>query len=168
MRSSSFKPLAAAALIAALSIGAPAFAEENGVSAPAATTAGAPSQGNRAEKPSSAPLSIEARIASLHEKLHISADQEESWKAVADVMRSNEQTIHGLIVDRHAKAASLNAVEDLESYEGIANAHAEGLRNLIPVFKTLYDTMSDDQKKNADSVFDHYEGRRGRKARAAN
>ena len=47
----------------------------------------------------------------------------------------------------------MNAVENMESYEQIAEAHAKHLQKLVTAFKTLYDTMPDEQKRVADQVF---------------
>jgi len=46
-------------------------------------------------------------------------------------------------------------VDDLQSYAAIADAHADGLKKLIPAFQALYTAMSDDQKKTADMLFRH-------------
>lgn len=101
---------------------------------------------------------VEAHIQQLHDKLHITRAQEPQFEAVADVIRSNEARIHGLVERRHA-TENENAIEDLQSYKEIADAHAEGVARLIPVFEDLYDTMSPAQKANADKVFGSYEGR---------
>ena len=49
----------------------------------------------------------------------------------------------------------MTAVDDLNSYGEIADAHAEGIRKLTPEFATLYSTMSDSQKRSADEFFRH-------------
>ena len=41
----------------------------------------------------------------------------------------------------------------MKSYAEIAAAHANGLQKFIPVFETLYQNMSDEQKRNADLLF---------------
>ena len=101
---------------------------------------------------------VEDRISTLHSKLMITPDQESAWSDVASAMRDNEKEIGGLIKDRHEKGMSMTAVEDLQSYQAIAQAHADGLKNVISSFSSLYDSMSDDQKKNADKVFGTFEG----------
>jgi hypothetical protein len=58
-----------------------------------------------------------------------------------------------LIQSRVQNAKTMTAVDDLRAYQGIADAHAEGLKKLIPAFEALYASMSDEQKKNADAVF---------------
>ena len=49
----------------------------------------------------------------------------------------------------------MNAVDDLKSYGEITDAHADGIKKFTPVFATLYDSMSDAQKKQADTLFRH-------------
>ena len=45
------------------------------------------------------------------------------------------------------------AVEDLTIYQKFAQAHVDGLQNLISSFEALYNAMPDAQKKIADDVF---------------
>jgi hypothetical protein len=47
----------------------------------------------------------------------------------------------------------MTAVDDLKSYAGIADAHAEGIKNFATVFGALYAGMSDPQRKEADALF---------------
>ena len=98
---------------------------------------------------------VQARIKSLHDQLHITANQQQQWEAVAAVMRSNAKAIGELVRKRAQEAGTMSAVDDLRSYQQIAEAHADGLNKLVPPFEALYDTMSNDQKKNADVVFGH-------------
>jgi hypothetical protein len=96
---------------------------------------------------------VEARIGSLHDALRITSAQEPQWQAVAGVMRDNAKTTGALIKERVAKAKTMTAVDDLHSYEAIANAHAAGLKTLTASFETLYASLSDAQKKSADAAF---------------
>jgi hypothetical protein len=59
----------------------------------------------------------------------------------------------GRVRDRRRRM-NLSAVDDLKTYEKFAQAHVDGLKNLISAFTSLYDTMPDAQKKVADKVFD--------------
>jgi hypothetical protein len=104
---------------------------------------------------------VELRIKTLHDKLQITPDQEDAWNTVAQAMRDSETSTSNLIMQRHKGAATMTAVEDLQSYQSIAQSHADGLKNVISAFSTLYDNMSDDQKKNADTVFGTFEGHMG-------
>lgn len=119
------------------------------VAVPAATlaqTAAAPA------RPAAGPR-VEQRIQSLHDRLKITAAETPQWNAVADAMRDNARTVGALILERREKAATMSAVQDLRSYEAIAQAHAEGVAKLADAFQTLYDVMTPAQRKNADAIF---------------
>jgi periplasmic protein CpxP/Spy len=47
----------------------------------------------------------------------------------------------------------MTAVDDLKTYQEFTQAHLDGIKNLISAFETLYNSMPDQQKKNADEVF---------------
>jgi hypothetical protein len=81
--------------------------------------------------------------------------QEAQWKVVADVMRGNGKVMDQLTQQRVDRSREMNAVGDLKSYAVIADAHADGLRKLILAFSALYASMSDEQKKQADTLFKH-------------
>ncbi len=100
-----------------------------------------------------APAAVEARIKSLHDALQITPAQEGQWQAVTAAMRDNAQTISALIAERVGKAKTMTAIDDLHSYEAIADAHAAGVKKLTAAFEPLYASLSDAQKKRADDVF---------------
>jgi len=106
-------------------------------------------------------MDVETRIKTLHDKLMITADQEADWAKVAQTMRDNETEIHQLIQARHQDPDSMTAVDDLQSYAKITQAHADGMQKMVTAFQPLYDEMSDAQKKNADQVFGQFEGHHG-------
>jgi len=97
----------------------------------------------------------ELRIKDMHAMLKITSAQEEQWAKVAEVMRENGKTMDTLTQARVDHAKDRNAVGDLKSYGEIAEAHAEGIRKLTPLFADLYASMSDAQKKEADTLFRH-------------
>jgi LTXXQ motif family protein len=107
---------------------------------------------------------VEARIKSLHDALKITPAEEAQWQAVADVMRDNAKTTGALIEERTANAKAMTAIDDLHSYEAIAEAHVAGVKKLIPAVDALYANMSDTQKKNADAVFSHRVQRAAKKS----
>jgi hypothetical protein len=96
---------------------------------------------------------VEARIKELHTKLMITPEQEEAWNKVAQVMRDDSKTMEDLIKARSEKAPTVTALDDLKSYGAIAQAHADGIKNFSAAFEPLYTSMSDAQKKNADTFF---------------
>jgi hypothetical protein len=105
----------------------------------------------------------EERIKELQGTLKITPAQEELWNALALVMRDNAKTMEALVKARAEITAPMNAVEDLKSYGQITEANAEGLKKFIPAFEALYNSMSDEQKKNADVLFKM--GRHGKSRR---
>jgi periplasmic protein CpxP/Spy len=97
---------------------------------------------------------VEQRIADLHTALQITPDQDSKWNDVAQAMRENAAAMDKLVAaNRETPPQNMTAVEDLESYQKFAQAHVDGLKNLISSFKALYAAMPDAQKKIADQVF---------------
>jgi len=108
----------------------------------------------------------EMRVKDMHAKLKITPAQEEQWSKVAQAMRDNAKTMDTLTQARKGHAKDVTAVDDLKSYGEITEAHADGIRKLTPVFADLYAGMSDEQKKDADTLFRHGDHKRGHKAAA--
>jgi periplasmic protein CpxP/Spy len=48
---------------------------------------------------------------------------------------------------------TMNALENMQSYEQIAEAHAQDLQKLVPAFENLYNAMPQQQKQLTDQVF---------------
>jgi hypothetical protein len=144
--SSSLRPLAVIALASAtLFLSAPVAAASPDIGA-------APPKAHHNAKGET----VEERISSLHASLKITAEEESNWAAVAQAMRDNDAAMQKLVAARTAASAqTVSAVDDLKSYEQFAQAHVEGLKNLIASFQTLYGTMPDSQKAIADKVFEH-------------
>jgi len=99
---------------------------------------------------------VEQRITTLKAALKVTPDQESKWEGVAKAMRENASSMDKLVQEKQGKMANMNAVDDLKTYQEFSQANLDGLKNLTSAFKTLYDTMTPDQKKNADHVFDSY------------
>jgi LTXXQ motif family protein len=145
------RALAAAALVAAIALpSGPVIATE----ASAVRTSAKTSLEDR----------VEARIKDMHARLKITPAQEDQWAKVAQVMRDNEKAIEPLIKAREENAKTMTAVDDLKSYAEITDAHADGIKKFTPVFATLYASMSDAQKKDADTMFRHG-GNRSKKSK---
>jgi protein CpxP len=97
---------------------------------------------------------VEQRITALHASLKITPAEETQWNGVAQAMRENAAAMDKLVATTRTTAPqSMNAVQDLQSYQQFAQAHVDGLKNLTSAFSTLYDAMPDGQKKVADQVF---------------
>lgn len=99
---------------------------------------------------------VEQRITTMHTALKITPDEDAKWNNVAQAMRENAAAMEKLAAARTAVAPqSMTAVQDLKGYETYAQAHVDGLKNLISSFETLYNAMPDPQKKVADEVFEN-------------
>jgi protein CpxP len=97
---------------------------------------------------------VEQRIATLHAALKITPAQEAQWNGVAQAMRENAAAMDKLVATtRTTPPQNKTALDDLKTYEKFAQAHVDGLKNLIAAFSKLYDAMPADQKKVADQVF---------------
>ena len=95
----------------------------------------------------------ELRIKEMHAKLKITSAQEEQWAKVAQAMLDDAKTMDALTQIRVDHAKDMTAVDDLKSFGEIADAYANGIKKMIPVFADLYASMSDAQKKEADAFF---------------
>ena len=95
----------------------------------------------------------EQHINQLHDQLKITPEQEALWNNVAEIMRNNDKKIDTLVKERHDKASTMTAVEDLRSYGEVTATHAADIKTFIPAFERLYDSMSAAQKATADNVF---------------
>jgi protein CpxP len=70
-------------------------------------------------------------------------------------MHDNAIELDKAIDKREAIVNSATAIDNLNAYGDVAQAHADGVKKLAATFSPLYASMSDDQKKMADDVFAH-------------
>ncbi|HEX3864115.1 MAG TPA: Spy/CpxP family protein refolding chaperone [Stellaceae bacterium] len=96
---------------------------------------------------------VEQRINELHTQLRITAAEQPQWDQFAAVMRDNARDMDGLLEQRGQQFASMNALQDMQSYEQLAEKHAEHLQKLTAAFETLYNQLPANQKQMADQVF---------------
>lgn len=146
--------VAAAGLLGAIVLATPLFAASG--DSMSTTKPGAAS--SREEMASNAPDSsanetVETHIRDLHKKLKITDAQKTQWDALAQVMRDNAQKMAELEKRRSADAKSMTAVDVVKSYAEVIDAHEDGMKKFIPAFEDLYNSLSDSQKKIADSLF---------------
>jgi periplasmic protein CpxP/Spy len=140
----------------ALAVGTAALLALMVFASPSPSIAVSPESGPAAVGKVSKTERVEVRISELYAKLKITPAQEELWNKVTKVMRDDSKTMEALIKERSEKESTMTAVDDLKSYSAITEAHADYLKKLIPVFEPLYASMSDAQKKSADTLFRHH------------
>ena len=96
---------------------------------------------------------IERHIMDMHGKLGITPAEEGAWTAFAQTMRDNATDLDMQIQHRQTGSAKATALDDLNAYAMVAQAHADGVKKLASAFEPVYAAMSDAQKKVADGVF---------------
>ena len=137
-------PLAAIAAI--LAAAPPAAAQASGKTGQASTIA--------SKQAALTPVdNIASRIRRLHDQLRITSDQDALWTPVASAMRDHAKAITDAMQARQDKAATMNALDDIQSYGDLAQVHADGLKKLAAAFAPLYAAMPTAQQQNANAVF---------------
>lgn len=95
----------------------------------------------------------EARIKQLQGMLKITESQNELWKNLTVVMRENASELDALTKDKSEVTKTMNAVDSMKFHSQITEARLNQQKKLIPVFEALYDSMSAEQKKITDAIF---------------
>src|SRR5690348_6111180 len=135
-----FAPMVVAAL---LSLPLAAWAQ----SPPATPMAGHAVPGQSAQE------RVEQRIKELHAQLRITPAEEPQWNQFAAVMRDNARAMDQAFMQRAQNFETMNAVQNMQSYQQLSQVHAEDLQKLVPAFQKLYDAMPEQQRQLADQVF---------------
>ena len=115
-----------------------------------------PMVGSSSSKESSGKASggdVEMRIKTLRTELKITPQQESAWNDVAQAMRENAKSMEDIRARQAAEEKSATAPDMITAYGKTMDAHAEAVHKFADTFQPLYDSMSDAQKKTADSVF---------------
>jgi len=95
----------------------------------------------------------EARIKELQTALKITDAQGKLWDNLTQVMRENAKEMDALIKDRAENTKTMNAVERMQFHVKMTETHLNQTKKFLPPFEELYASMSDEQKKDADTLF---------------
>jgi len=95
----------------------------------------------------------EARIKQLQDALKITEVQEPLWNNLTQAMRENAKEMDALAKERTENIKTMNAVEQLKFHSKITETHLNQQKKFIPFFEALYNSLSDEQKKIADTIF---------------
>jgi periplasmic protein CpxP/Spy len=101
----------------------------------------------------SAIVHTEAQIKQLQGALKITAAQETLWNNLTTVMRENAKEMDALAKNRHENKKPMNAVEHMKFHRHTTETHLNQLNKFLPPFEALYASMSDEQKKITDTIF---------------
>lgn len=148
--------LVSAAAAALLLLPAAAFAQS--AAAPSAATPAAPAVGG--SPMSSHPVAgttaaqrVEQHIRELHAQLKITPAEEPQWQQFANVMRDNARGMDQEFAQRMQQFPTMTALQNMQSYQRIAELHAQDMQKLVPAFANLYNAMPEPQKQVTDRVF---------------
>ncbi|HEY1932395.1 MAG TPA: Spy/CpxP family protein refolding chaperone [Acetobacteraceae bacterium] len=114
---------------------------------------GAAASAAPAAQPQNIQQMVDQRIADLHSQLHITSAQEPKWNKFAAVMRNNAKQLDQDYEQRAGKLDSMNALQNMESYARIEKTRVSDVEKLVPAFRTLYASLSPQQKQTADQLF---------------
>jgi hypothetical protein len=112
-----------------------------------------PSAGTHTTQSNERNAAMEQRIRSLQTELNITTEQMPQWNAFAQTMRDNANSTDQLFQARANAAASMNALQNMQSYAATARQYAENTQALATAFESLYDGLSPEQKQLADKMF---------------
>ena len=96
---------------------------------------------------------VDQRIEAMRTALHISGNENQAFNRFAQVMHENASAMSKLVQQRASELQSMSALDNMRSYEKLANQHAEDVRRLTAAFQTLYEQLTPEQKQQADQMF---------------
>ena len=140
-------PIRYAAVVAAglLSLPTGALGESPSASTPNAASPSGPA--------GAAAARVETRIKELHTQIGVTQAEAAQWDRFAQVMRDNASEMDRILSERAQEFPSMNALQDMQSYQQVAEAHAQHLQKLVAAFQSLYEALSPEQKQKADQAF---------------
>jgi hypothetical protein len=94
----------------------------------------------------------EGRVAFLKAELAITDAQASVWEAYAAALKQNMQSMQGMRETMKAARAGKTPVERLDAHVTAMEGRLQALKDLKPMLTSLYDALSDDQKKKADQL----------------
>ena len=89
----------------------------------------------------------------MHAQLRITPAEQPQWDRFAEIMRQNARAMDQEFTERRQQFPTMNALQNMQSYEKISEAHAQHLQRLVPAFENLYNAMPEQQKRLTDQVF---------------
>lgn len=129
---------------------------------PAARTAQPPASPATAALQTTPKGDLDQRVLRLHNQLGITPEQEELWRPVATAIVDSASAVGDAMQARFNKPQPMTAIEDIQTYQAVADAHARGLKQLASAFAPLYAAMPATQQKAADKLFGAQMARRTR------
>jgi hypothetical protein len=98
------------------------------------------------------PMHQEGRIAFLKAELAVTDAQGKVWDAYAEALKKNMQGMQGMRETMMAARQGKTPVARLDAHVTAMEGRLQALKDLKPALASLYDALSDDQKKKADEL----------------
>jgi hypothetical protein len=95
---------------------------------------------------------VAGRIKYLHDRMRVTAEQEQLWESVAQAIRASAGNTAPLLKDRFRATSNGTALEVLRSYESLGEVQLDSLKKFMIAFDAFYGGLSDAQKKIADAI----------------
>ncbi len=95
---------------------------------------------------------MEAHLAYIKADLDITDDQTDAWNAYADAVRARHAAMEGVHADMMKAKQSGTAVDRMDARIKATEAKLESLKAMKPATESLYNVLTDDQKKKADTL----------------
>jgi hypothetical protein len=142
--------IAGAVLALSLGVAADGATAQN-VNRPAPAQAQSPAgQKSAAARPAGDP--VEAQLGDIKKRLSITAAQQPQFDQFASVVKQNAKEMDALM-QKAAQGAEKGAIEGLRSAASFAQTEADNLKRLVPALEALYASLTDQQKRTADKLF---------------
>ncbi len=95
---------------------------------------------------------VEAQLGDIKKRLNITAAQQPQFEQFASVVKQNAKAMEALM-QTAAQGAEKGAVEGLRTAATFAQTEADNLKRLLPALESLYTSLTDQQKRTADQLF---------------
>lgn len=96
---------------------------------------------------------VDAHLAALKRSIGITPDEAASWHQFAEVSRHNATELADLYQARAKSLATMNAVQNMESYARLADRNADDMKTLAVAFGMLYDKLTPAQQDRLNAEF---------------
>ena len=146
-------PALTALLVSGIGFGALGLQPARAATAPTTGTASTSATAPMSQAQKIMIAHVDAHLATLKKQLAITTAEESAWHGFAHVSRDNATDLAGLYAARAKKLATMNAVQNMDSYAAIAAKQADDMNALSAAFHTLYAKLTPAQRKMVDARF---------------
>lgn len=93
------------------------------------------------------------RLNNLRQRLRVTPAEQGAWDRFAQASMQSSARIAAAFRARADQVATMNAVQNMQSFADIETQRAQDMQGLVPAFQQLYAALSPAQQKSADELF---------------